>query len=68
LEIIIDEDVDWPVNSEGKGTRTIQYPVEQTEEERDNIQSWNHAFMLTFSELRTSISDGGPKCCSASMR
>jgi hypothetical protein len=26
-----DEDIDWPVKSEGKGTRTIQYPVEQTE-------------------------------------
>jgi hypothetical protein len=31
LERIIDEDIDWQVKSEGKGTRTIQYPVEQTE-------------------------------------
>jgi hypothetical protein len=26
-----DEDIDWPVKSEGKDARTIQYPVEQTE-------------------------------------
>jgi hypothetical protein len=25
-----DEDIDWLIKSEGKGTRTIQYPVEQT--------------------------------------
>jgi hypothetical protein len=37
LERIIDEDIDWPVKSEGKGTRTIQYPVEQTASEGEKI-------------------------------
>jgi hypothetical protein len=39
LERIIDEDIDWLVESEGKGTRTIQYPVEQTEGGGENFES-----------------------------
>jgi hypothetical protein len=39
LEGIIDEDIDWPVESEGKGTRTIQYPVEETEGDREDFES-----------------------------
>jgi hypothetical protein len=34
-----DEDIDWPVKSEGKDTRTIQYPVEQTEGVREIFES-----------------------------
>jgi hypothetical protein len=34
-----DEDIDWSVKSEGKGTRTIQYPVEQNEGVGENFES-----------------------------
>jgi hypothetical protein len=36
---MIDEDIDWSVKSEGKGTRTIQYPVEQNEGVGENFES-----------------------------
>ena len=35
----VGEDIGWPVKSEGRGIRTIQYPVEQTEGARDNFES-----------------------------
>jgi hypothetical protein len=38
-ERIIDEDIDLLVKSEGKVTRTIQYPVEQTEGARVDLES-----------------------------
>jgi hypothetical protein len=58
--------IDWPAKSEGKGTRTIQYPAEQTEEVRKCFESQGISFMLIPSSVRTSISDGSPKCYSVS--
>lgn len=67
MKRIIDEDIDLLVKSEG--TRTIQYPVGRKESLAKKIMRVEiFLFMLTPSSVWTLISDGSPKCYSASMR